>query len=119
MCIDFYKLDALAPGAAGQATRLARPSNKEMSGTVTGKPEQENGKWAPDACAYCHYRPLAAADCPEANRWWHGTGDGAHSPYRCQAAKRYLCEGGDREKHPEYVDHLRATLRFAKVWQRQ
>ena len=120
--IDFDAVGTLAPTAAGVATAKFRPAAKWNSG---GQPETTLGRpvsallsdgtysWGPNACAYCAFREPAPAGTATADQWWFGTGDGAHNPYRCQPAKRYLAEGGDAAVDPAYAPHLRRCLRVA------
>lgn len=112
--IDFDKIDALAPTAAGVATARARPDSAAMNTTRMGRPRSEGGpgsKWPADACTFCRFRPLAPAGTKPEDAWKFGTGDGAHNPYPCQPAKRWLAEGGDLNLEPQYAEHLRGCLR--------
>ena len=110
--IDFVYMDTLVPTAAGAATAKARPLDGTMTDTRLGTQQSLDGvNWAKDACAYCFYRTPAPAEIPPGHErhWFYGTGNGAHNPYRCQCAKRYLAEGGEI---PQYSAHLRACLRY-------
>ena len=98
--------DAAKWNSGGQPeTTLGRPVSALLSdGTYS---------WGPLACAYCAFREPAPAGTATGDQWWFGTGDGAHNPYRCQPAKRYLAEGGDAAVDPAYAPHLRRCLRVA------
>ena len=116
MRVDIDALDKLAPTQAGHATKLCRPTDASRSQTMLGRPEQDaNGHWTMNACTYCLHRPRPPPECASVEHpqnWWYGTGDGMHPPQACQAFKRYLAEGGDVKKQPEYATHLQGCLMF-------
>ena len=118
--VDFDKLDALAATSADVAVVKVRPDDATFKTTRLKRPYSQpntdgTATWAKDACAYCFYRARAPASCPagHADHWWYGTGDGAHNPYRCQPCKRYLAEGGDVARQPEWSAHLQSCLYVA------
>jgi hypothetical protein len=122
--IDFDAIDALAATTACVATAKFRPVQASglapaVPATRTGRPssvQQTDGSysWPKDSCAYCAFRPQAPPGTAPTDDWWYGTGDGAHNPYRCQPAKRYLTEGGDAGVDAEFAPHLRRCLRVAR-----
>jgi hypothetical protein len=79
---------------------------------VCGAGYQERDKtptWEKDACAYCYFRPKTSnAKEP----WTTGTGDGGHNPYRCDAFKRFLAEGGESSNTESEKLFLRSALHF-------
>ena len=118
---DFDKIDELAVTTAGHATAQARPADASRTTTRTGRPtstknDRDQNEWAEDSCSYCHYRDLAPADVAPGSplHWWYGTGNGKHSPYRCQCFKRYLAEGGDAAADPAAAPYLQNCLRFGR-----
>jgi hypothetical protein len=96
-----------------KAAARARPSDRSMTKPRLGRPPApEIGKtpaWEKDSCSYCYFRPKAHN--PK-EPWTTGTGDGGHSPYRCDAFKRYLAEGGESSNNEEEKLFLRSTLHF-------
>ena len=70
------------------------PSDKSCT-VSTPQPASRSGEgvdtlWAPNACLYCHNRPLPVAGSPEADiehpdNYMFGTGNGNHSPQTCKA----------------------------------
>lgn len=78
-----------------QGMAHARPDNAERSKFRVGLPDWKNAR--EQQCTYCLWTPMAALGSPESSEshpdnWKYGTGKGAHSAYRCQAFKRFLCE---------------------------
>ena len=120
--VDYEALDRLCAYKSRAAVALARPKNAELTEPEMGQPSPvepstNNGNsWAIDACKYCYYRPLAPAHIPpgHADHWWYGTGRGDHNPRRCQACKRFLAEGGDRQRQPRYADHMAQCVKADK-----
>ena len=103
-------------GRAGTA-KECRTYRAGDGSTFPVDPGTNNGNsWAIDACKYCYYRPLAPAHIPpgHADHWWYGTGRGDHNPRRCQACKRFLAEGCDRQRHPRYADHMAQCVKADK-----
>jgi len=103
------------------AAALCRPCDKSMTTPHVGRERTTDNVWNADACKYCLYRPLAPRGSAEArtdhaHNWKYGTGRGDHSPYRCQAFKRMLAEGGDTRKFPDPAVHkvIRAALKYGK-----
>ena len=88
-----------------------------MQATCIDKPNKDQGgNWAPDACRYCRFRPLAPPSIPPGHKdhWLYGTGDGSHSPWKCKPTKRFLLEGGD-SKTSAWADHLRQCIYVPKA----
>ena len=93
--IDLSKLDALAnnPRYQNLMCKIV-PLSKAMEACRLGIPRRENGKWGPEACAFCAFRPINLTP-----RWRSGSAEtkGSHPPATCRISKRFLAEGGDRE----------------------
>ena len=93
--IDLSKLDALASNPRYQNLMCKIvPLSKAMEACRLGIPRRENGKWGPEACAFCAFRPINLTP-----RWRSGSAEtkGSHPPATCRISKRFLAEGGDRE----------------------
>ena len=91
--LDIWALDALDGSRAMPVAARVRPTDATMTRMVTGRPTSTRGRWGPDDCSYCRFRPLAPPGTPESEAWYWGTGDGAHDPFYCQPCKRYVAEG--------------------------
>jgi len=95
----------------------ARPSDDTCSTHRVGRAKSDNGTWTNDnGCAYCLFRPRAPAGTAESDKWMYGTGQGAHSPYRCQCFIRFLAEGGGPDTPDKHRPYLQGILlkRFDK-----
>ena len=106
-----------APRSRWHGQRMPNLPSRRWVNLPQSTPGTNNGNsWAIDACKYCYYRPLAPAHIPpgHADHWWYGTGRGDHNPRRCQACKRFLAEGGDRQRQPRYADHMAQCVKADK-----
>ena len=97
----------------------ARPSDDTYTCSThhVGRAKSDNGTWnSENGCAYCLFRPRAPAGTAEADKWMYGTGQGAHSPYRCQCFIRFLAEGGGPDTPDKLQPYLQGILlkRFDK-----
>ena len=79
-----------------EETKLIYPTDSRRQATHMELPVyiESKGQFAKGACLYCLHRPLPKSDTPDSEKWWYGTGNGDHNPYRCRAFIRYLVEGG-------------------------
>jgi len=109
--VDFDEWARL--GGYGELTSLlaeARPSDDTLSTHRVGRAKSDNGTWTnKNGCAYCLFRARAPAGTAEADKWMYGTGQGSHSPYRCQCFIQFLAEGGGPDtpdNHPNYLQGI-------------
>ena len=98
-----------------KAAALIRPTNMDLNDVYCGRcKSDEDWQWPADACKYCLYRPRAPndrSDMSHESNWWYGTGRGDHNPYRCQAFKRMIAEGGEIKTYPQAAAAIRNALR--------
>ena len=95
----------------------ARPNDDTCSTHRIGRAKSDNGTWTNNnGCAYCLFRPRDPAGTAESDKWMYGTGQGAHSPYRCQCFIRFLAEGGGPDTPDKHQPYLQGILlkRFDK-----
>jgi len=118
LALDFDEW--LRLGSYDELTTLlaqARPSDDTCSTHRVGRARSDNGTWnSENGYAYCLFRPRAPAGTAESDKWMCGTGQGAHSPYRCQCFIRFLAEGGGPDTPDKHRPYLQGILlkRFDK-----
>jgi len=110
--IDFDEFTRLAPFAKlCKLISMARPNDNTLTTPRKGRPHSDNGTWTNEiGCAYCLHRPRAPPGTAEEDKWFYGTGQGAHSPYRCQCFVRFLAEGGGTDVPPDLGLYLQGIL---------
>jgi hypothetical protein len=80
---------------------------------VSGRP---TAGWPSDHCKYCFYRAKAPPNTPADQQWYYGTGDGAHDAAKCCALKRFLAEGGNKQRFPDCAKYFTSALRFGQTY---
>ena len=80
---------------------------------VSGRPVTG---WPIEHCKYCYFRGLAPPNTHPDQLYFYGTGDGAHDAARCQALRRFIAEGGNRQKFPAAADHIAGALKFGQTY---
>ena len=111
------------PTTAYKAVARAFPTNANLQDPMLFSnykgPDKKNDVWPNDACAFCRYRSLMPPNAPPETGWLYGTGNGAHSPQRCLALRRFLAEGGDTSNTATEKAFLQSCLEAVDSNQRR